>query len=71
VVVESDNGWNCNLYFTKAKVTSTQLMVKDITKFEIGLVSVYFRDMRGHHTGLNVGLYEREHLVAALPIKRP
>jgi hypothetical protein len=30
--------------------------------------SVYFTDTRGYHTALNGGLYERVHLVAALPI---
>lgn len=29
--------------------------------------SVYFTDTRGYHTALNGGLYERVHLVAALP----
>jgi hypothetical protein len=30
--------------------------------------SVYFTDTRGYHTALNAALYERVHLVAALPI---
>ena len=31
--------------------------------------SVYFTDTRGYHTALNGGLYDRVHIVAALPIK--
>lgn len=30
--------------------------------------SVYFTDTRGYHTALNGGLYERVHLVAAIPL---